>query len=346
MEEKINRKTVFLYPDLHTLERQVSKETSQLITDIIEIVEVSNKLIEQILSAGSFSFIKFMPTVSMQCVTENFNNAKDEINNVRICITKSHIADYTEHYKKIITEYKSGQSDISHLVALHINKSDCKIRFTNDPDNNFDTIIEINREQLGNILISIMLDISLYHYFSLSRDIKDRKTCNAQKYNYIINKLDKDERKQIYGNTFEDGKSMYLPFSLKATNTLSKRTKAGRRKEAIDELIIDYGKFISKTLAIDIRLNKNGNIIDPYKYNEIDCFHIVEDSIKCLVNNNNLDKNSEIILIVSRDKTTNDFDTIVIKYDEKNNIDVSTWISKLNGNVYCYKIFDVSYEVD
>ena len=64
---------------------------------------------------------------------------------------------------------------ISHLVGLRICSSSSQVKFTEPNGLPFDVIIETGLEDLEAILVSIMLDISIYHYFCLSNDLLYRK---------------------------------------------------------------------------------------------------------------------------------------------------------------------------
>ncbi len=223
------------------------------------IVRSANELILSILKSRGFSFVSYVPSVLLKCVSDEKDSFQD-YTNVRICIIGFNKIDYQSYYSEIIKSYKSGKSDISHLVAIDIDDSERIPRFALDTSGNFDVIVHTSIADVDNILTSIMLDISLYHYFSLSHDINDRKQFNKIKFEYLKAHFERTLQEKTYGSVLGD-KPIYLPFSLDAIKALARRKKAESRNETINELIMSFGDFILHYLSYEIRCNIRGSIL-------------------------------------------------------------------------------------
>ncbi len=334
MKREFERKTIFLYPEISTLGYDQLLMTNELITNINLVVYSANDLIKTILTGGNFSFINCLPTVFMQSVCEDKSNSDDDITNVRICISGFNDIDYTENYEKIIQKYKNETSDISHLVAIYINQKATRTRFIPDPKNQFDVIIESNLENLENILVAIMLDISLYHYFLLSGDLKKRKDFNLYKYEYVCSTFSQQDQEKIYGNQFVKEQKLYLPLSLKAVKALSIRTNKDRRTQTITDLISEYANFLADIVSHKIEINESGSILNPNQHKSLLHYNQIEQIIK---NNHSHNK----FLIIVPDDLTDTNKEIVLPYISDNE-KINPWISKDNEDIGTYQIILVS----
>jgi len=331
MNKKFERKTVFLYPNLAELSRDNIKTTSRLITNINMVVNSANDLIRRILASGNFAFINCLPTVLMTSVCEN-KEASIKCNNVRICISNYNDIDYTENYKQIITEYKNGCADISHLVAIHISDKDSKTQFLHDANENFDVIVKTNIDHLENILVSIMLDISLYHYFLLSNDLSFRKQFNRIKYDFIKAYM-ADDLKNAYGLKTNDDNLVYLPISLGHVLKLDRYSKETSRAEFIGELVEYYANFLIKVLTIKIERNERGSIRQPSNPAITDNYDAIEDFVR-----QHIDVKEYFIIVP--DNVTEKQPIVMVNYNNKSNR-VSTWIDKNFEHIGNYKILQV-----
>ena len=240
-----------------------------------------------------------MPKVHMECISRITPQSID-YQDVRICIAKFKSVDYTANYSELIREYKDGQRDISHLVALHIVDSTSQTfvpRFYIDPANNFDVIIETGLKDLKGILMSIMLDISLYHYFSLSDKLPDRKKFNGVKHKHLTSQLDK--AKEIYGNISIGNQQMYLPFSYKAFRDKQFDASGVDLTANILRLQKEYCLFLGTELGTPITFNSRGSIINPKQVQDVlqDTYPRTE---KLVRENSNL-KRYILVLYISAD---------------------------------------------
>lgn len=334
MEKKIDRKTVFLYPDLATLTRKEVCLTNALITNINLVVDSANALIQNILCSGNFSFINCMPTVLMTSVCEDFKKNKVECSNVRICISAYDDIDYTENYAHLINNYKTGCSDISHLVAVHISDKFDKTQFTHDNAGNFDVIVKTNLDYLENVLVSIMLDISLYHYFLLSNDLSYRRSFNKIKYEHLL-KTPSNILENIYGFNPQNQKLIYLPISLGDVSQLENYTTVALRHNFIDELINNYANFLATTTATKIECNERGSIINASQHASIKNYSAIESYIR-----NAPPQKNKMYYILVPDILTKNTPISMIQYNEETG-KVSTWIKKEFEDICSYQIIQV-----
>lgn len=337
---KLERKTIFLYPEANELTPTLYEETSKLITRIRTVVNISNELIKGILCGGSFSSVKCKPTVTMKCVGDNLESYSD-YSNVRICIAKYNGIDYTSNYVNIIDAVKNDRTDISHLVALYIFSGHHPMKFYKDSDNQFDAIVETDLDHLEHLLTAIMLDISLYHYFSLSNDLKFRKHFNNIKFHYIKNKFSPECIKRVYGENIESTQSIYLPFSMEKVLELSRRTKQSTKKKSVDELIRKYGVFLIESVSEKIIIDEQG-YADEKLIKEKRYYSLLLDYIRN-IRMNNVSISDGIILIITSDDSTKKVPSVVLKY-KLEETDIESWLKFLKTNTYEYDIILIKEE--
>lgn len=331
---KLERKTIFLYPKTSEIDHELYQTTSQLITRIQKVVVISNRLIEEILCSSCFSSVKCKPTVDMKCVGNNVEDFSD-YSNVRICVAKYDNLDYTSNYMKIVDEVKNEKIDISHLIALHIYSNHRPINFYKDENNQFDAVVETDLDHLEHLLTAIMLDISLYHYFSLSSDLKFRRNFNSIKSNYIFNVLKEDDARKTYGETVKSGCPKYLPFSLKWVIELNRRTKKSAKNDTIQTLIQNYGIFLIETIAKNLEVDEYGYISNEELKKE-ECFRFLEEFLKKERMKTNKIKR-EVILIISSTVLTDNDTPVMLEYKSKET-DITKWLELLKTDIGKYNI--------
>lgn len=331
VKTEFERKTVFLYPETESMQYEQLLATHELVTNVNLIVYSANDLIKSILTSGNFSFINCLPSVSMQSISEDKQSFKD-CNNVRICISGFNEIDYTDNYSNIISQYQRDCSDISHLVAVHITEKASKPKFSIDSKNNFDVIIESSLEHLENVLVAIMLDISLYHYFLLSDDLQKRKMFNKLKFDYLCSNTSQQEQTKIYGAKLDPNSPIYLPFSLKSVMKLSARSKKETRSEAIEELVNEYAYFLAETVSYKILINERGSILNPVEHTELKNRSLIEDTIQ-----KNIKYNKYLILIP--ENLTETATPIVVEFNTDGGI--VSWMNKELETSTSYQIIKV-----
>lgn len=333
------RKTIFLYPKCDQSDVKKFRQTSRLITQIKKIVRISNKGIEKILYGGCFASLRCKPTVSMEGIGQALETFSD-YSNVRICVAKYNGIDYTSSYQAILSDETKKNSDISHLVALYISsRASSKIKFLPDKSGNFDAIVETDLEHLEQLLVAIMFDISLYHFFALKNEINFRKDFNTLKFNYITKEFGHDEIKRVYGEEIDSSYPLYLPFSLRFVQELTRKSNLDSINSLIKKLIKEYCSFLISSLSKVGNVSEKGYLSNLHDFDEKYRKTLEEYVEKC--RNNSFASNEKNILFISANQQKNDI-LVVLKYaldEEPENVDFSDWIRMLNTNL------DIEYDI-
>lgn len=262
------RKTLFLYPKLENLDINKQIKIIDLITHLKIIVNVSNEKIARILRDSSFAYVRCLPSVNVEelCAEMLIN---EEVERVRVCVIGYNEASYENSYSHICEQYVQNKLNISHLVGVKINTSVNSVKFYKPEGSPFDVIIETGLFDLENILVSIMLDISIYHYFALSNEIQYRRKFSALKMNSIRESNHINE----YGDNVNLSEIHYLPFTYPYVKKISE-DKNGEISSIINEALDEYFEFIARYVCFDIFFDNNKELNDPYSYGGVPSDHI------------------------------------------------------------------------
>lgn len=338
----LERKTIFLYPKGDELEKDSYKVTSHLIKRIKKITFISNRTIKEILYGGCFSHIKCKPLVEMKCISQH-NESVLDCSNVRICIAKYNGIDYKSNYNSVIKSAKENRNNISHLVALYISNSKQKPIFRVDEQGDFDAIVETDLDHLDSVLLAIMLDISLYHYFQLSDDIEDRKDFNTVKFNYILSSYNIEEFEKIYGKNTNHDSPFYLPFSLEDVTELRGITNRIHRNKIIKVLITKYSQFLIDCFSTKVVLDKHYYISNSKDIAQDKYYKHLEKYIENLRNANGTNTPCIVYFIAFNYSTENPI-TFYIEYN-KESLAISNWLSALSADFCEFRLFKIVVEV-
>lgn len=330
-QKNYRRDTAFLYPELEECPFPQKLHTLELITQITAIVTAANNQLMELVDGGTFSFVNCIPSVHMECVSDVSVNSID-YENIRICVARFDEYDYTENYQELIQEYRSGQTGISHLVALNITSHQQKALFLEDKQKQFDTVITTSLDHLENILVSIMFDISIYHYFGLSSDLPYRKKFNRIKFDYLLHKYDARWQTENYGNPFPET-PIYLPISLPGVRKLDRRTKPESRQEAVKEVLDSFATFLAESsIALRVIKDSDGDFRSVHSSIPDDLSSEVEGIIR---QRNDAKKFSIVFLKNSTEKVT----AKVVEYTEQEKL--PCWVEKAFEDDMFYKIITV-----
>jgi len=335
-QKNYRRETAFLYPELEKCAFEQKLHTLGLITQITAIVTAANNQLVELIEGGTFSFINCMPSVHMECISDissNFLNYE----NVRICVVRFDEYDYTENYQKLLQEYKSGQTGISHLVALNITSRQQKALFLEDQQGQFDSVISTSLDHLESILVSIMFDIAMYHYFGLSNDLPFRKRFNKLKFEYLTHKYDKKWQSDNYGSAFPE-KNIYLPVSLPEVRKLDRRAKLESRQKAVKEMLDSFATFLAESsLAIQVIKDSDGDFRGLHS----DIPEDLEPEVENTIHERNDEKKFSIIFF--KNSTEKVSGKVVRCFKEGR---LSCWVEKSTENDSLYKIITVEHGGD
>lgn len=322
------RQTLFLYPNLSNLVNEKQDDILRLITRLKIIVNNSNDKIERILRSSSFAYVRCMPSVNIEEMSSD-TFADKEAERVRVCVIGYNDESYESSYRNICTQYKENKLNISHLVGVKINKNVASVKFYRPEQSPFDVIVEMKLCDLEDILVSIMLDISIYHYFSLSNEIEYRRKFSAIKMNIIK----ESEHINDYGDIDNIDNIDYLPFSYPYVKEIS-INKAENTFKFISNALSDYFKFIKKYVCTTIDFNKHKELNNPYCYKEKGMSDEQIDTISEFVSKSS-DINNECFVILKDDEKP-----IIINDENDAQMEwLSTFSTPLNDyNLYYIKI--------
>ena len=306
-------KTLFLYPKLGELSQDKQIEILDLIIQLKTIVNISNKKIAKILRDSSFSYTRCLPSVTIEeLCSEIFKNENAE--RIRVCVIGYNESNYTEFYTDICNKYMQNKLNISHLVGIKINTNTETVKFYKNGDSQFDVIIETGLSDLENILVSIMLDISIYHYFALSNDIQYRRTFSELKMKGIKEAPYINE----YGENIDLKTIKYLPFTYPFVKKIANNSEA--ISEVINDIVNNYFDFIKRYVCISVCLNKYKELETPYAYTDD-----IKDQLNLLIENSNFKKGNMYYVV----NNNNDPQKSIIINDDSNA--KITWLAKINS---------------
>lgn len=257
-----NRTVLFLYPELNSVDEAEQNAIIRIISDLKLVINGANSHIKKILQQEeNFSYIRCLPNIEME--EANKHPFGQNIDFVRVCVIGHNNKNYENSYYDICKKYVNNTLDISHLIGLHIDNNLKDVSFSKPKDSPFDVIVKSNLDDLVVLLISIMLDTSLYHYFSLNNDIKYRKSFSEIKMKGIKDDLSIDE----YGNVTNLADIKYLPFSyscIKKYTLSAKKELDSSVEEIINVLIKKYFDFIKKHVCFHLEYNNKKESKNPY----------------------------------------------------------------------------------
>ena len=339
--QQIERSTLFLYPNLKTFSYEQKNKISNLIADVSRIITIVNDKLSTYIRMGSFSHIACVPIIDLIELDDLKNDDKKQ--RVRICINEYEEYKYQDLYSDIIREYKTNQLDISHLVGLNIVNEQQSPKFFSDTNGSYDVIIKIGLDSLYNVLIAIMLDISLYHYFNLGQELKNRKSFSTLKCKAIL-KRSQEDIKRIYGSNIDELQcASYLPFSLDIVSQLMKSNHKAN-EQLLKQLIKEYYQLFITCLARPILINNNGSV----KFNN----NIPNKHIEAL--NEYFEKSSHLSKILEENHMIiivyNDISTpYAIDKETKPMIqllrnDCSVWLDNITYDLSNYTIYEIKIE--
>lgn len=126
----------------------------------------------------------------------------------------------------------------------------------NSDNESFSAVIESGVDELSKIIISIMLDIALYHYFKLPNNLLYRQSFGIVKKEFLEDSLSRTEMRSIYGSSFNSRKDIrYLSISSLFIDNIYENP------EAITELLKTFTRFYYKHVIGSVLVDINNNYI-------------------------------------------------------------------------------------
>jgi hypothetical protein len=253
---QLDRKILMLYPDAKDISDVAErKKLFQLIDSMSFIVDEANRIVQEFIRKNYSNFKKHCLTeIILKSLTQYYkdpttNQPFESIvcNGLRICLTRFADYNFADYYDNALSIVKKEERDISHLVAIQMTEEKTFWRAANKQEEAiFDATVETNMDDLLRVLVSIMIDILLYHSFSLPEKYETRKLFPTLKRSYILNKFSNDDIHITYGNSRKDLEEIgYIPISLNYISGDTLRIDA-------DQLFYRFGDLILSELVPEI----------------------------------------------------------------------------------------------
>ena len=263
---QLERKILMLYPDAKDIpDTAERKNLFQLIDSMAFIVDEANRIVQEFIRKNYDNFKKHCLTeIILKSLTQYYKDSTttkpfDSIacNGLRICLTKFADYNFDEYYDNALSTEKKEESDISHLVAIKITEEKTIWRTPNkQKEDIFDATVETNVDDLLRVLVSIMVDILLYHSFSLPEQYTIRKQFPIWKRSYILDKFSNDDISLNYGNSRKELEEIgYIPISLNYISGDSLRIDAAHLYSRFGDLI--FSKVVPEVIESSLSVKTN-----------------------------------------------------------------------------------------
>ena len=287
-----------------------------MIDSLYYIISDVNEFIARAFSSDVFVNSKYIPVIEAQAINKADDEvSQEDIHGIRLCVTSFENYNFSDKYCHLISKEKLDENDVSHLLSIKLFPRSRKYSWKTSNDPNYSAVIETGVNELEKIIISIMLDIALYHYFRLPADLPYRQSFGTIKKEFLDVSMSSNARKAHYGST-DDKRShiRYLPISLPYVDSIEK--DPGKMKELLEGFTDLYYKHVIPDANVDIKTNeihfdKGDKAIpfdNPEEFDKLisglsktDIEEIIE-LFKNLVDENGLsleDQDEKIILLVS-----------------------------------------------
>lgn len=333
---KENRSMLFLYPEYENFDPKKQGIITSLLSDLKIIINTTNFNIKKILRDGSFAYIRCLPYIEIEEINRTPTQKMKDL--VRVCVIGYNDQSYEDSYSEICQGYANNTLDISHLIGLRITTDSNEPSFSKPKNSFFDVIIESNLCDLESVLISIMLDTSLYHYFYLDDDIKARKEFSTIK----VQGITKIGKMEAYGMISNGEEISYLPFSypfVKEYFTVIDSLD-NACVNITNNLINSYFDFIKDFLCVSLDFNSRKELIDPYKTT-------IKENVKTVLEKSIIDpffeKGHSYIVAINCNvkKSRKAFDNcepMIYAFKVSEDI-ISRWLSKIKSSLTNYLMF-------
>ena len=250
------RIVLFLYPNVEDFPNDVIREkVVDLKESLYYIISDVNELVARVFSSDAFVNSKYIPVIESQAINKVYNEVKeDDIHDIRICVTSFEDYDFSDKYCHLISKEKLAKNDVSHLLSVKLFSKTKKYLWKTSEDENYSAVIETGVNELGKVIVSIMLDIALYHYFRLPADLSYRQSFSMIKKQYLDLSMSSIARKASFGTPDEKRLEIrYLPISLPYVDDIQKNPD--KIKELIKKFTDLYYKHVIPVAYIDLKNN-------------------------------------------------------------------------------------------
>ncbi len=260
-KEKLDsrRKVLFLYPNIEDFSDNTDREKIvDLVNSLYYIIADANKFVTQAFSSDVFVNSRYIPVIEAQAVNKMQDDfCEDDIHGLRLCVTSFDNCDFSDKYNKLISKKKLDENDISHLLSLKLFSNSKKYSWKACEGEAFSAVVETGVNELTQVIVSVMLDIALYHYFKLPNRLDYRQSFGLTKKDFIDASLSKQQMKSVYGSAADKREGIrYLPISLQYIDSI--KEDFSQMQGLLDDFTGFYYGYVIPFALVD----KKNNIID------------------------------------------------------------------------------------
>lgn len=250
------RKVLFLYPNIDDFPNEIIREkVVDLIDSLYYIISDANEFVARAFSSDVFVNSKYIPVIESQAINKAHDEvSKEDIHGLRLCVTSFDEYDFSDKYSNLISKKNLVENDISHLLSIKLYSKSKKYSWKASTDESFSAIIETGVNELTKIVVSIMLDIALYHYFKLPKGLVYRQSFGLIKKEFLDASLSNNEMRAVYGSSGDKRENIrYLSISLSFIDDID------REPENIQSLLKTFTDFYYRHVIADALVDINNN---------------------------------------------------------------------------------------
>lgn len=263
-KDTYRRKVLFLYPNAEEFtDKVIVEKIEDLVDSLYYIIREANEFVSRTFSSNVFVNSKYIPIIESQAINKVYDEVtEDDIHGLRLCVTSFDEIDFSDKYSGLISKKSLDENDISHLLSIKLCSKSKKYSWRDSENENFSALIETGVNELAKIIICIMLDIALYHYFKLPKGLIYRQSFGLIKKEFLNASLSNNEMKSVFGSPDTKRSNIkYLSISLSYVDDIDREPK--EIKSLLGAFTDFYYKHVIADALIDIDLGKidfsNGN---------------------------------------------------------------------------------------
>lgn len=248
-----------MYPNAEEFtDRIVVEKIEDLVDSLYYITREANEFVSRTFSSNVFVNSKYIPIIESQSINKIYDEVtEDDIHGLRLCVTSFDEIDFSDKYSELISKKSLDENDISHLLSIKLCSKSKKYSWRDSENENFSALIETGVNELVKIIISIMLDIALYHYFKLPKGLVYRQSFGLIKKEFLNASLSNNQMKSVFGSPdTKRSKIKYLSISLSYIDDIDKEP------QEIETLLRAFTDFYYKHVIADALIDIDSGKID------------------------------------------------------------------------------------
>lgn len=256
-KDTYKRIVLFLYPNAEEIpDKAIVEKIENLVDSLYYIIRKANEFVSRAFSSNVFVNSKYIPVIEAQAINKVYDEvAEEDIHGLRLCVTSIDDFNCSDMYSGLISKKKLDENDISHLLSIKLFSKSKRYSWKESENENFSALIETGVNELTKIIICIMLDIALYHYFKLPKGLVYRQSFGLKKKEFLDESLSNNEIKSVFGSSDAKRSNIkYLSISLSYIDAIDKEPQ--KIKSLLDAFTDFYYKHVIPDALIDINSGK------------------------------------------------------------------------------------------